>query len=118
MGRELSDGESDLATELGTDRAILRLSRRDPQGHLHHQHDRVVEHVAAQNHQDARLVSQRRRRHEATVSGTAQRFEKMDDAGSGLERSLKSLQHLVAGALAYARAHLTAPARKARKGDL
>jgi len=50
----LPHGESDLAPELGTDHSVFRVSRRDPESDLHDQHDRVAEHVAAQNHQDAR----------------------------------------------------------------
>jgi transposase-like protein len=54
--------------KLGTRHAVLRVSRRDPQSSLHDQRDRIAEHVAAQGHQDARLVPDRRGCHEIVLT--------------------------------------------------
>src|ERR1022692_2166127 len=98
MGSGLSDGEPDLAAQLGADHSVLRLPAGDPESDLHHQRDRVAEHVAAQDRQNARLVSDRGCRDEAPVSGSAKRVEKMDHANSKLERGVEPLRHTLAGA--------------------
>jgi len=92
--------------------------RRDPEGDLHDQHDRVAEHVAAQNHQDARVVPERRRRHETAVFGFAECLEKMDHAGAELERGLEPLQHSLAGPDARPGSRLIDAGGKTRKGAL
>ncbi len=95
--------------ELGADHSVLCLSRRDPKGHLHDQHDRVTEYVAAQDHQNARVVSKRRRRHETAVLGLAECLEEMDDAGTKLERGVEPIQYSLAGADARVGPSLIAP---------
>ena len=80
MGRGVPDGEPDVAPELGPDYAVFRLPGGDPQGDLYDQRDRIAEHVAAENHQDAGLVSERRGGLQAVVPGAAERLEEMDHA--------------------------------------
>src|ERR1017187_955169 len=118
VGRDLPHGESDLAPELGTDHSVFRVSRRDPESDLHDQYDRVAEHVAAKNHQDARVVPERRRRHETAVFGFAECLKKMDDAGAELERGLESLQHSLAGTDARPGSRLIAPGGKSKERSI
>ena len=118
MGRGLPHGESNLASELGTDHSVFCVSRRDPESDLHDQHHRVAEHVDAQNHQDARVVPQRRGGHEAVVFGPAERLQEMDHAGAELERRLEPLQHSLAGPDARPGSRLIDAGGKTRKGAL
>jgi hypothetical protein len=55
-------------------------SAGDSPGDLHHQCDRVVEHVASESHEIARLVSQQGGGLQAALSGAAQYRQEMDDA--------------------------------------
>ena len=52
-------GEPGLAAQLEPDHSVFRLSGRDPESDLYDQRDGVAEYVAAQDHQNARLVSDR-----------------------------------------------------------
>ena len=67
MGQALSRHRPDLAARLGACRPVLRLRPCHPQDDLHHQRGRGAEPIAAQDHQDARQLPQRRCRLEAAL---------------------------------------------------
>ena len=62
----------DLGTRPGSGSPRSWRSRRAAPGHLHHQHDRVAELPAAQDHQEPRPLPQRRRRGQAALAGDLQ----------------------------------------------
>ena len=51
--------------------SVLPVPGGDPQGHLHDQRDREFEYGVAQDHQDARVLSERGGGYQVAVSGTA-----------------------------------------------
>jgi len=111
------DGEPVVAPELGTGDTVLRLPGGDPQGDLHDQCDRVAEHVAAENHQDAGVISKRRSGFQVVVPGATECVQKMDHADTQLERGVEPLQHLVAGADACLESSLRSTLEPPKKGD-
>ena len=64
---------------------ILCVPAGDPAGDLHHQRDRERERAGAQDHQDARPFSDRRRGQQADLAGAAQHYRRMGPAGASLE---------------------------------
>jgi putative transposase len=95
VGRRLSADQPVLAPELAAHHSVLRLSAGDPQGDLHDQRHRVGEHELAQDHQESRLVSERRRATQTLLSGRSEHQPEMDDADSGLEGRADSLYYPV-----------------------
>ena len=58
---------------------------------LHHQRHRIGEHELAQDHQESRIVSQRRGAAETVLPGATQHQQKMDDADPRLEGGADAL---------------------------
>ena len=85
-----------MAEELGADYPFLCLPGRNPQGHLHDQCSGVAEHESAENHQNARVVPERRSGSEVTLAGPAESLEEMEFA-AGLEGSAQPVSDSVAG---------------------
>jgi len=63
-GVKVSDHRRGVAAGLGTRRSVLRVPARHPARDLNDQRHRELEHAAAQDHQDARAITQRRGRHQ------------------------------------------------------
>src|ERR1700722_6186337 len=67
-----------MAAELGADHSVLRFSSGDTEGDLYNQRSGVVEHEPAEDHQDARIVSERGSSAEAAVAGAAESLQEME----------------------------------------
>src|SRR6516225_687703 len=94
----LSQREPGVAAELGPRHSFFQLPARHSASDLHHQQRGITEPVAAQDHQSAWRISQRRGSAEITVSRSAAGGEEVDHADSSLARSAQPLHHSVAGA--------------------
>ena len=69
MGPQIPGDRHVLAAALAGGDPVLRLPRRRPPDHLHHERHRGLERQAAPGGQDARPLPERRRRTEAPVPG-------------------------------------------------
>src|SRR4051794_9149342 len=78
MGCEVRFHRQAVAATLGRDHAIFCLPADDPESSLYDQRDRVSEHDPQESDQDTSLVPQRRRRHQAVVSGAEERRAEME----------------------------------------
>src|SRR2546430_2439714 len=97
MGRNASDDQPGMEMELGADYAFLWVSGGDPEGDLYDERGGFVEHELAQDHQDTRLISERRSGCETAVSGIAESFQEMDFCAE-LARSAEPFPGALAGA--------------------
>jgi hypothetical protein len=75
LGQQVPADRAVVATQLGAGDAVLRLSNRGSPGDLHDERHREPAHDASQDHQDTRLVSQRRCGDQVAVPGAAQHQE-------------------------------------------
>ena len=83
------------------------LSVGDTQSDLHHQRHRIGQHELAQDHQESRLVPERRGAAEIVLSGPAQHQQEMDDADPRLDGHLEPLYDPVRGATSSAVTHIS-----------
>jgi putative transposase len=81
-----------LAPGLGPRDPVLRLPAGGAPRGLHHQCHRERAQPAAQDHQDARALPQRRRGHQADLAGAAQHHRRLEPRGQGLERRPSALR--------------------------
>ena len=85
LGPEVPHRRGRLAPRLGQGDPVLRLPAGGAQGGLHDQRDREHQRAAAQDHQDARPLPERRRRHQTDLAGAAQHHGRLGPRGAGLE---------------------------------
>jgi len=88
---------AELVAQLEPHHPVLRLPAGDPAHHLHHQRHRVGEHVAAQNHQEPRLIPERRITAEIVLSGADEHQPEMDHAAARLEGGVEPVYYPVRG---------------------
>ena len=85
VGPEVPDRRRRLAPRLGHGDSVLRVSAGGAPRDLHDQRDRERQRAAAQDHQDARALPERRRGHQADLAGAAQHHGRLGPRGAGLE---------------------------------
>jgi len=78
--------QPEVAGELGEPDPVLRLSARDPQGHVHDERDRGPERAAHQGDEEARRVPDPGGGQEGVVPRDRQGLTALDPARSGLDR--------------------------------
>ena len=93
VGSSVPINQPIVEEELGADHAVLRLPSGDSPSDLHHQRDRIGEHVIAQDHQESRIIPDGRSGGKIAVPGARQHQPAMDDADQGLEGSTQPVQH-------------------------
>ena len=99
VGPEVPDRHSGLAPCLGQGDSVLRVPAGGAQGGLHHQRDREHQRAAAQDHQDARPLPERRRGHQADLAGAAQHHRRLGPRGAGLEGGDEPIRDPLRGSL-------------------
>ena len=82
VGREVPDGRRRLAPRLGPGDPVLRVPAGGAPRDLHHQRDRERQRAAAQDHQDARPLPERRRGDQADLAGAAQHHGRLGPRGA------------------------------------
>ena len=87
MGLKISDDQPFVATQLGADSAVFGLPARDPKSNLHDQRDRVSKSRAEKDHQESRIVPQRRGSIEVAMPGAGQHQPEVDKTYKGMEGS-------------------------------
>jgi putative transposase len=87
LGPEVPHRDGGLAPGLGPRDPVLRLPARGASRGLHHQRHRERAQPAAQDHQDARALPQRRRGHQADLAGAAQHHGRLGPRGQGVALS-------------------------------
>lgn len=97
MGGSLSAHRAELATQLVSHHPVLRLPAGDQAHHLHHQRHRVGEHKPAQDHQEPRLIPERRITAETVLSGADEHQPEMDHAAARLESGAEPVYHPIRG---------------------
>src|SRR3954463_12193733 len=90
MGQTVRNDTFVVAEKLGTSDSILRIFSGNPARDLYDQHGGIPEHVAAENHQNPWVISERRSGVEAALPGTEERRRKMatkrrERMGGGIE---------------------------------
>lgn len=78
MGREVPRGGPPLAGQLGQHHPVLPVPAGDPQGDLHDQCHRVIEHGDAQAHAQPAHFSERRLGAEVAVPGNPRSIEELE----------------------------------------
>jgi len=91
-GAEGSHGGCDLAKGLGPCRSVLRIQPTGAPYDLHHQRHREPSQSTAQDHQNAGALSQRRRRNQTAVAGTAQHHHRLQQGRQAMERRHESVR--------------------------
>ena len=94
-GRQVPDGRRVVAPRLGARDPVLRVSAGGAPRDLHDQRDREPAHAAAQDHQDARPLPERRCCHEVAVARAAQRDEQIGKIDTRVEERDESVRHPV-----------------------
>jgi hypothetical protein len=87
-----------VASELVAGGADVRVSCGDQAGDLHDEHDRVVEHDAAEGDEESLAVPERRGGLQADVLGAEEHQQAVDDAYKELERGDEPVRYTVRGA--------------------
>jgi putative transposase len=85
LGAALPHRHGRLAQGLGPRHPLLRLPARGAPRGLHHQRHRKRAQPAAQDHQDARSLPQRRRGQQTHLAGTAQHHRRLEPRSQGME---------------------------------
>jgi len=78
VGKRVPDHWAIVASKLGKRHSLLRSTKRNPQGHLHNQCDRVGKHEPAAGDALSRHLPERRRAFETVVLVTAQHQQAVD----------------------------------------
>ena len=97
VGRAVPNHQPVVAVELGTHHAVLRLPGGHPPRHLYDQRHRVGEHVAAEDHQESRVVPDGRGGAQTALPGVTEHRAQMDDANQGMEGGAQSLRDSLRG---------------------
>ena len=85
LGPALPHRHGGLAPGLGPGDSVLRLPARGAPRGLHHQCHRERAQPAAQDHQDARALPQRRCGQQTDLAGAAQHHRRLEPRGQGME---------------------------------
>src|SRR5262249_40913255 len=96
MEQDAQGDRSPVATELVAGDSVFCVPAGNPTDHLHDQCGGIAEYVAAQDHENAGVVSQRTGGIEAVISGIEECFGEMGNHTS-LECGLESIHAVVGG---------------------
>lgn len=97
LGLEVSDRGGRMASRLGPGDPVLRLRARGAAPDLRDQRDREHPHAVAQDHQDAPVLPQRRRGHQADPAGAAQHHGPPGLHDQGVARRDEPIRHRLRG---------------------
>ena len=86
-GQQVPDRRGRLAPGLGPRDSVLCLSAGGAPGDLHDQRHRERQRAAAQDHQDARSLPERRGGHQADLAGAAQHHRRLGPRGATTGRT-------------------------------
>ncbi len=98
-GGEVPDCGGGLAPSLGSRDPVLRLPARGASRDLHDQRDREPPRQAAQDHQDARALPERRRGHQVDLAGAAQHHGRLGTRCEGVASRHEPVRHSLRRAL-------------------